>query len=78
MRGQSDAALHAYESALQIARDLADHGSEGIWLLNKCLILDQKGNRAEALSCAKAARDALQQAGSPECASVDALLEQWQ
>jgi tetratricopeptide (TPR) repeat protein len=77
-RGQADAAIHAYESALQIARELSDQSSEGIWLLNKSLVLDQQGNRAEALSCAQAARDALHQAGSPECASVDALLERWQ
>lgn len=74
----SQGALAAYESALQIARELADLGGEGIWLVNKCLVLDQQGRRSEAIACARDARDVLRRAGSAEVADVEALLERWQ
>jgi tetratricopeptide (TPR) repeat protein len=76
-QNEAHEALAAYESALQIARELEDQDSEGIWLLNKCLILDQQGQRAEAIACAESARDALCQAGSPEASTAEALLERW-
>ena len=65
-------------SAIEIARELEDRNGEGIWLLNKSLVLDQQGRRAEAIACATAARDALRQVGSTEVEAAEALLERWQ
>jgi tetratricopeptide (TPR) repeat protein len=77
-RDRVDEALAAYESALQLARELADRAGEGIWLLNKCLVLDEQGQREAAVSCAKEALDALRQAGSPDAETAETLLEQWE
>jgi tetratricopeptide (TPR) repeat protein len=77
VQNETGEALIAYENALQIARELEDRGGEGIWLLNKSLVLNQEGRRSEAIACAEAARDALREAGSAEVKEVEALLERW-
>jgi tetratricopeptide (TPR) repeat protein len=78
VRSETDKALAAYENALRLARELEDLDGEGIWLLNKCLVLDQAGRQREAIACAEAARDALRQAGSAELKQAEQLLERWQ
>jgi tetratricopeptide (TPR) repeat protein len=76
--GNWDAAIVAYERALALARQARDRPSEGIWLLDLALALDEQGDRPGAVQRMQAAEAVLSQAGHSAAIKAREWLAQWE
>jgi tetratricopeptide (TPR) repeat protein len=76
--GQWETATGYYERALALARQARDRPGEGVWLLDMALVLDEQGQRAEAVQRMQAAEGVLSQAGHSAAAKAREWLERWE
>ena len=70
-------AIEYHEKALSIAREIGDRRGEGITLWNMSLALDQLGQRAQAIECARAAINILEDIEDPNAEMVKRKLQEW-
>lgn len=75
--GNISRAFELFNEVLTVAREMGDRYSQGNSLLAMSHALDALGDRAQAITHAKAALEIYEQIESPLAASVRAMLAQW-